>query len=517
MTRRSFLQSAGAAALGAAPAKKPNILIILADDLGFSDPGCHGGEIATPNIDKLASNGLRFTQGYSTARCVPSRATLLTGYYSQQVGMNERPGKLPSWGRFLPHHMKALGYRTYHSGKWQLTPTPPAKVAGFDRSFAFNDQDRFFSPRATWIDDVPQPPVKEGFYATTAIADHGIGFLRDHAASRANDPFLLYLAFTSPHFPLHALQEDIVRYRDHYLEGWDVVRERRWLNLRKAGIVDCALSPLQAGQWPAWNFDNDRLLKLMGPDEVTRAVPWASLSPEQKRFQATKMAVHAAMVTRMDLEIGRVLDQIRAMKQYEDTLVLFISDNGASAEMIVRGDMHDRSAPPGSAKTYLSIGPGWSSAANSPFRYHKSWVHEGGISSPWIMHWPNGIQDRGKLRRDPAHFIDVLPTITEAAGGKPDLAANAPPLPGRSLVPALRKDRVVKRDFLFFHHIGNRAIRRGDMKLVAAGANGPWELYDLARDRCETNDLARRYPEKARELATAWSQRADEFTKQAAS
>ena len=497
--------------------RKPNFLVILADDMGFSDAGCYGSEIATPNLDQLAAGGLRFTQGYSTARCMPSRASILTGYYAQQVAVDQGGGRgprpMPKWGRFLPQHLKPLGYRCYHSGKWQLQRTPPMSYAGFDHSYVVNDQDRHFWPRSLALDEKPLPPVKEedGFYATKAIAEHAIGWLKGHSPAH---PFCLYLAFTTPHFPLHALREDIARYEGKYSEGWDVVRERRWKRLRQLGIVNCELSALQPEYRPAWNFSDEDLRKRIGPGEVMRAVPWKELMPEQRSFQATKMAIHAAMISRVDTEIGRVLDQIRAMNALEDTFILFISDNGASSEQIIRGDGHDPAAPLGSGHSYLGLGSGWASAANSPFRLHKSWVHEGGISSPWIVHWPRGIQDRGKLRHNPAHFVDILPTVVELAGGSPRGLDGAPPLAGKSLVPALRKDGTVPHEYLFFHHLDNRALRVGDWKLVAAGAEGPWELYDLRKDRAESHNLAARQPAKVQEMVARWTRIEQEFERQ---
>ncbi|UCF14851.1 MAG: sulfatase-like hydrolase/transferase, partial [Phycisphaerales bacterium] len=390
--------------------RKPNVLVIVADDMGYSDAGCYGGEIATPNLDALAAGGLRFTQCYSTGRCWPSRTSLLTGYYPQQVRMDPPRGRLPVWTRVIPHYLKPLGYRCYQSGKWHLMGARKAIAdGGFDHSYILHDHDRFFNPKRHELDDENLAPVEEGtdHYVTTAIAEYAEDFLREHAEKHRDKPFYCYLAFTSPHFPLHALQKDIDRYRDKYHEGWDVIRKRRWKWLRKNGLVNCALPPLDTDVIPGWNFSKEKLGEMIGPGEADRAVQWAALTDEQKRFQATKMAIHAAMIDRMDRGIGLVLDQIRKMGAFEDTLIFFVSDNGASAEQIIRGDMHDKSAAPGSARSYLCLGPGWSTASNSPFRLHKSWVHEGGVSSPLIIHWPAGIAARGELRHDPCHFIDI--------------------------------------------------------------------------------------------------------------
>ncbi len=502
--------------------RPPNILVIIADDMGFSDAGCYGGEIETPNLDRLAYGGLRFTQCYSSARCWPSRTAILTGYYPQQVRMDPPRGRLPAWARCMPHHLRVLGYRSYHSGKWHVPGAPKiVEEGGFDRSYVINDHDRNFGPKNHAEDDKKLPPVppNSGYYSSTAIADHAIRCLKEHAAEHAGRPFFSYVAFIVPHFPLQAPQEDIDRYAGRYAEGWDSCRERRWKRLREAGIVNCALPRLDADVVPGWNLKAEELAAQIGPGEAARAVPWDTLTDEQKRFQAAKMAIHAAMIYRMDREIGRILEQVKAMGAYEDTIVLFVSDNGASAEQIIRGDKHDRAAPPGSARSFLCLGPGWSTASNSPFRLHKSWVHEGGIASPLIVHWPAGIKARGELRRVPCHFVDFLPTILELASGgrgRPAEGGTAgPPPAGISLVAAFREDKILPRDFIYFNHVGNRAIRVGDWKLVSAGKTGQWELYDMATDRCEMNDLARRHPEKVRDLSDKWVRLDEEFRIQA--
>jgi arylsulfatase A-like enzyme len=500
----------------------PNVLMIVADDMGYSDAGCYGGEISTPNLDRLAANGLRFSQCYSTGRCWPSRTSLLTGYYPQQVRMDPPQGPLPAWTRVVPDYLKPLGYRCYHAGKWHLLGAPkPVADGGFDHSYVLYDHDRFFNPRNHELDGRKLDPVQEGsdFYVTTAIANHAVGFLREHAEKHRTEPFYCYLAFTSPHFPLHALQEDIAQYRDRYLSGWDAIRQQRWERLRGMGMVNCDLPPLEADVIPDWNLPRQELTDKIGPGEVDRAVPWADLSEDQKRFQATKMAIHAAMVDRMDREIGRVLDQIRSMGVFDDTLILFVSDNGASAEQIIRGDMNDPTARPGSAKSYLCLGPGWSSAANTPFRLHKSWVHEGGVSSPLVVHWPAGLAARGEIRHNPCHFVDLLPTVLDLASGQRPLASqdnpDAPPLPGRSLVPAFAQDGMVDHELIYFHHGDNRAIRVGDWKLVAKGKDSPWELYDLSTDRCEQKNLSDQHPDKVREMSALWQSCEARFRAQA--
>jgi arylsulfatase len=507
------LSAAHGDAVAAPPPSPPNFLLILADDLGFSDVGCYGGEIRTPHLDGLATNGLRFTQFYNTARCWPTRASILTGYYAQQVRRDTVPGVpsggqgvRPPWARLLPDLLKPLGYRSYHSGKWHVDGLRLA--GGFDRSYSLEDHDRYFAPQRHFEDDAKLPAIPAGsnFYTTTFIADHAIRCLQEHAARHADQPFFHYLCFTAPHFPLHALPEDVARYRATYQAGWDVVREERWRRMKALGLTDMALPPMERDVGPPYHFPE--ALKKLGSNEVNRPLPWLELTAAQREFQAGKMALHAAMIDRMDQEIGRVLDQLKRMGVFERTLVLFLSDNGASAEMMVRGDGHNPAAPPGSAASFLCLGPGWSSVANTPLRRHKTWVHEGGIATPFIAHWPEGIAARGEWRHTPGHVIDLAPTLVELAGGPwPTTWAGhaVPPPPGRSLAPVLAKDGAPLHESLWWRHEGNRALRAGDWKIVAAGTNAAWELYNLRLDRGETTNLAARQPEKLRELELRWN------------
>lgn len=510
-------------ACGALPAAavKPNILVIVADDMGFSDLGCYGGEIQTPNLDQLAAGGLRFTQFYNTARCWPSRSSLLTGYYAQQIRRDTIPGVRsgsqgvrPPWARLLPEMLKPVGYRSYHSGKWHVDG--PRLKGGFDRSYSIEDHNRNFAPRQHLEDDTKLPPVPEGtgYYSSTAIADHAIKCLKEHGEKHAEKPFFHYLCFIVPHFPLHAPAEDIARYRGRYDQGWDVIREQRWKRATELGIVNCAFPERDSKTIPPWNLAEDKLKERIHPGEAGYAIAWKDLSVEQRKFQSEKMAIHAAMVDRMDREIGRVLAQIKAMGAFENTLIMFVSDNGASAEQIIRGDGHDPSAPMGSEKTFLCLGPGWSTAANSPLRLHKSWVHEGGIATPLIVHWPKGVPARNELRRDPGHLIDIAPTLLELTGLKPASeweGKPVPPMPGKSLVPALAKDGTVQREFLWWFHETNKAVRVGDWKLVSKGKDQPWELYDLSKDRCEMQNLAPGQPDRVRAMEQLWQKQMDEF------
>lgn len=501
---------------GPAP-RRPNVVVIVADDMGYSDLGCYGGEIATPHLDRLAAGGLRFTQAYNAARCWTSRAAILTGYYAQQVN-RDPPHARPLWAATLPQLIAPAGYRSYLAGKWHLDG--PVRPAGFARSYEIAEIADLFRPTDHRLDDRPLPrsEPEERSYATIATADRAIEWLAEHERDHKADPFLLYLTFIVPHFPLHALPEDIERYHDRYAAGWDVTRDRRWRRMKELGVYDGPLSALDPAIIPSWSLSEADLRKRIGPGEVGRAVPWASLTPDQKRFQATKMAIHAAMVDRMDRETGRVVAQLEASGRLDETLILFVSDNGASAEQIIRGGGHDLGAIPGSATTYLGLGPGWASASNTPFRLHKSFTHEGGIATPLIAHWPAGIRARGELRHTPVHLIDIVPTVLALAGvASPATWGGAarPPLPGRDLSPTFAADATIDRPSLYFDHAGNRALRAGDLKIVAR-KDGPWELYDLANDRAEGHDLAAARPGDVARLAALWAEQQSEFRRERA-
>jgi len=501
---------------------RPNVIFILADDLGYSDIGCYGSEIETPHLDGLAGNGLRFTQFYNTGRCWPTRAAVMSGFYPHMIHRDRLPGLgggsrgvRQKWARLLPDYLRPAGYRNYHSGKWHIDG--PVLVAGFDRSFRRKNQNNFFTAAGNLLDDKPITPEEDesGYYATTSTADHAIECLVDHATNHADKPFFQFIAFIAPHFPLHALPEDIAKYRDNYLAGWDKLRVARLARQKEMGIVSTDLSELEKEVGPPYDFPD--AIEKLGPGEVNRPLPWDELNEEQQRFQATKMAIHAAMIDRVDQETGRVIAQLKKMGQFENTLIFFASDNGSSAEIMVRGGGHDLKAPPGSVASYLCLGPGFSSLGNTPFRRHKTWVHEGGISTPLIVHWPNGIAKdlRGKLRHTPGHMIDILPTIFEATGVErleEWEGQSIPASPGKSLVPAFAEDVTIERDLLWWSHNKNRAIRVGDWKLVAPKVafrvrNAPvggWELYDLSNDRAESHNLAAANPAKVKELSDLW-------------
>ncbi|MFO0949381.1 MAG: arylsulfatase [Planctomycetota bacterium] len=479
-----------------AQAAHPNIVLILADDLGFSDLGCYGGEIATPTLDRIADEGVRFTQFYNTARCWPSRAALLTGYYAQQVNRDPQ-GERPPWAALLPQLLQPSGYRSYHSGKWHVDG--PVLAGGFQRSYLVVDTDRFFNPRDHKLDDqpLPQPSLTDGYYTTTAITDRALEFLGEHARDHAEDPFFLYLAYTSPHFPVQAPASDVAKYRGKYAEGWEVLRERRWKRMRAKGIVNTELSAL--------------------PPEVPA---WVSLSESERDSWDARMAVHAAMVDRMDREISRVVDWLEKNGELKRTVIVFCSDNGASAENVLRGDGNDPNAMPGSAATFLCIEPPWASLANAPLRKSKIFTHEGGISTPLLVRWPEGIPSGGQLRTTPGHLIDIVPTLLDVADAEPPpnhAGESRPTLPGRSLVPAFVQNAPIDREFLFFKHSGNRALRVGDWKIVASGQDAPWELYDLKTDRAEQRDLADKEPARVQLMAQIWERQDQEYSAQGAS
>jgi len=483
----------------AAELPRPNILLVMVDDMGFSDLGCYGGEIDTPHLDRLAADGLRFTQFYNTGRCWPTRASLMTGLYPHEAGhANRRGPKAPPAYRgntrdvapFVSELLREQGgYRTYHVGKWHLNAG--GKMAGktwpldrgFERSYAIKRQDNFFNP--VELLDEGQSVKRPGdddpdYYVTDAFTDRAISYLKEHAGERAEEPFFLYLAHTAPHFPLHARAEDVAWFRGRYREGWDAIRRQRHARMKEMGILTGELSPR---------------------DEV--AMAWDSLTKEEQDMWDGRMACHAAMIYRVDVGIGKILEALEENGQLENTLVLFLSDNGASAEYILRGDGHDPSAPLGSGETYRCLEVGWANASNTPFRQHKIWVHEGGISTPLIAHWPAGIEARGELTHQPGHVIDIVPTLLELAGV-------APPekMTGLSLAPILRGEERSGHDAIYWEHEGNRALRRGEWKLVSEFGKD-WELYRIREDRAEMNDLAKQKPEVAEAMKQVWQEWAD--------
>ena len=486
-------------------AEAPNILLILADDLGYSDLGSYGGEIDTPNLDRLAADGLRFSQFYNTGRCWPTRASLMTGLYPHQAnhGMifgqtapRGYQGTRKTDGLMISEILKPAGYRTYQLGKWHLGKNRPKLndtwplARGFDHSYLAVTLQNYHNPALLYDDTQaikrpggPAPMGDGSYYLTSALTDRTIAYLKEHATDHPDKPFFIYLAYTAPHFPLHALPEDIDRFRGRYRKGWDTVRQERHERMEKLGLVKTGLSPRD-------------------PD----ARPWESLTSAEKDSWDTRMAIYAAMIYRMDIGVGRIVEQLKKMDAFENTLILFLSDNGSSAEYIVRGDRHDPNAPPGSGGSYLCLEVGWSNASNTPLRMHKSWVHEGGIATPLIAHWPDGIAARGAITHQTGHVIDILPTIADLADAliPEEYEGHAlPRSPGKSLAPVFQGRQRAAPDFLFWEHIGNKAIRKGDWKLVKEH-NGPWELYNLDTDRSEVHDLSGSHPGIVDALAGQW-------------
>ncbi len=523
----SFLSMNCEAQVEQARSTKPNIVLIVADDLGFSDLGCYGSEIETPELDLLAKGGIRFSQFYNTGRCWPTRAAILTGYYAQQVRRDTVDGIVsgvqgvrPSWAKLLPQFLKQAGYRSYHCGKWHVDGLPLEN--GFDRSYSLNDHDRHFNPNQHTKDDFALAAIEpsQSYYSSTAIADHAIEFIRHHESTHSSDPFFEFVAFTAPHFPLQAPAQDVAHYLKTYRPGWDAMRTQRSDRLKLLGLgmplslIDRTLGPPR---------DLPEAMTKLGPREVNRPYDWTTITSEQREFQSEKMAVHAAMVHRMDIEIGRIVSVLKEANQFENTLIVFLSDNGASAEILVRGDGHDPAAQCGTAATFLCLGPGWSSFCNTPFRKHKSWVHEGGICTPCIFHWPRGKLQLNTWNDTPCHVIDLLPSFLDIAAADEVLRSKeysqGPNREGIRLRPVLQRvsESESKERQLWWQHEKNRAIRVGPWKLVASGTQADWELYNLESDRTEMNNLARSMPDKVQELSKLWTDKLEEFSRDARS
>ena len=480
------------------PAAPPNIIVILVDDMGFSDLGCYGSEIPTPNLDALAKNGLRFTQFYNTGRCCPTRASLLTGLYSHQTGvghMMENKGAPGYQGRLndrcatIAEALKPAGYFTAMTGKWHVGQEQGVTPAnrGFERSLNAA-AGGFYQPGATraklFLDGQPiandDPRLPKAWYTTDLWTSFGLKFIDE--ARAAKKPFFLYLAHNAPHFPLQAPAEEIAKFRGKYQAGWGPLRNQRHARQVEMGLID-----------PAWT---------MAPrPEAIKA--WTSLSDAEKDRFDHLMAVYAAAVAHMDKAIGDLVAGLKERGELDNTLILFLSDNGGNAE----GGPNGRSeGDPSKPNSDWFCGESWAFLENTPFRRYKHFNHEGGIATPLIAHWPAGIKARDELRSQPGHLIDILPTCLEVAGAAPlKERAGVAVLPpeGRSLLPAFANE-AIQRDALFWEHEGNAAVRVGDLKLVRAGRNGAWELYDLKRDRTEQHDLAASQPDKVKELADKW-------------
>jgi arylsulfatase len=509
---------------------RPNVVLILNDDMGFSDIGCYGGEIETPNLDRLAANGLRFSQFYNTARCSPSRASMLTGLHPHQTGVgiltyDSGPegyaGNLNHRCVTIPQALKQSGYRTYMSGKWHVasslrkpTDTWPLQ-RGFDEFYGtIIGAGSFYDPNTLTRgnENVEHEARAPGFFYTDAISDQAVEYNDRHQREHAGTPFFEYVAYTAPHWPLHAHDEDIAKYRGRFDAGWDRLREARLDRLVDWGLLHAA-----------WK---------LSPRDPTQP-PWEEA--DHKAWLLRCMEVYAAQVDRMDQGIGRILASLTRNGVLDDTLVIFLADNGACAEdipedvtieelvdklMIARS--HTRSGEPvhfgndpgrmpGPENTYQSYGTAWANLSNTPFRLYKHWIHEGGISTPLIAHWPNRIRDKGGLRHAPGFLPDIMATILDATGTPyPESHDGNPvePLEGTSLVPLFDRDGL-DRPPMFWEHEGNAAVRLGHWKLVRKYP-GEWELYDMDADRTELHDLAAQHEDRVRAMAAmyeAWAAR----------
>ena len=498
--------------------RQPDIVVIMADDAGYSDFGCYGGEIETPALDKLAANGLRFSQFYNTGRCCPSRAALLTGVYQHQAGMGHmtKDRGLPSYsGTILPNvptlaeRLRRGGYRTMMTGKWHLGTEPKQSpiARGFDRFYGTrNFIDSYFTVLEhcpVFLDDkivLPgtETPVNhlhpdQEWYTTDVFTDYALHFMDEAFKKHSNQPIFLYIAHNAPHFPLHAREEDTKKYRGRFRDtGWDKLRQQRYERMIELGLIkkEWALSPADVPKWDTY----DAKLR----DELD-----------------LKMALYSAIIDRMDQNIGRVIEKLRTAGRLDNTLFLFMVDNGVPGTGVhdwrglfakngrhpeTRVDNYSEWGRRGGWSS--SSGRGWANLSNAPFRMYKRYTHEGGVATPLIVHWPDGLKDQNKLRHSPGHIIDIAPTCLNAAG------LSTKGMEGQTLLPVFTKDSTQPRT-LFWEHEGNRAVRQGDYKLVAQH-NTPWELYNMRKDRNELHDLSRSMPQKAAELKKlyeAWAHR----------
>jgi arylsulfatase len=500
--------------------EKPDIIVILNDDMGYSDIGCYGGEVETPNLDSLARNGLRLTQFYNTARCCPSRASLLTGLYPHQadvghmVGNDDLDGYLGNLSRnaaTIAEGLKPAGYATAMSGKWHVTGHLDAPgnwpcQRGFDRYYGMLcGAASYFDPHHLKRGN-ESIRLEPGQYFTDTISDEAVRQIKEHHVANPGQPLFQYVAYTAPHWPLHALPEDIAKYRGRFAEGWDKLRDQRLARMREMGILQNGweLSPRDSDE-PAW------------------------AEADNREWQQRRMEAYAAQIDRMDQGIGRLIGALRETGRLDNTLILFLADNGGCAEGVGTNGAHyfnpDRSSGreftrdgrpvrygnlpeivPGPEDTYASYGRAWANLSNTPFRKYKVWTHEGGISTPFIVHWPAGLAARNELRHQPAQLPDIMATLLDYAGATyPEQIGDRviQPSEGHSMRPIFENDAPHGREVLYWEHEGNAAVRRGKWKLVR-DYPAAWELYDIEADRSEVHDLAGQYPEVVRELDALW-------------
>ncbi|MGQ8338690.1 arylsulfatase [Sunxiuqinia sp. A32] len=496
--------------------ERPNIILIMSDDMGFSDIGCYGGEINTPNLDKLASNGVRFTQFYNTARCCPTRASLMTGLYPHQAGIGHmtNPSEDPQGHDYnlegyrgvmnrnsvtLAEVLKGAGYTTMMTGKWHLGMNERDQwplQRGFDKYYGILDGAcNYFVPtypRGITLGNDTISISDPDYYSTDAFTDNAISFIQETKAETPEKPFFLYLAYNAPHWPLQAPKEDIDKYRERYSEGWGTLRQERYKRMIEMGIIDkdWGLSPQDSREWD-------------------------SLSKEKKEEMQLRRAIYAAQVDLMDQNIGYLVDYLEKNELIDNTVIIFIDDNGACAE---GGELGG--GPASQLETlegyFLSYGRAWANASNTPFKRYKHWIHEGGISSPMIVHWPNGIkkEDQGKFVRQYGFLPDLMATFVDLGEAEYPTEFNGHqihPMQGKSLVPLFKGvDEPVHTEPIFWEHEGNKAVRLGKYKLVMAWnykqEDQKWELYDIEKDRTEMNDLADTMPEKVEEMSGMWEE-----------
>lgn len=485
--------------LTSATPARPNIILIMVDDMGWSDIGCYGSEIDTPNIDRLAKEGMLFTQFYNNAKCTTTRASLITGLYPRNGGRGQEQ-LITRQMLTLGEAMRHAGYRTGMSGKWHNGKKPGVRPydRGFDEAYGLWDGCcNFFNPK------IPDPKFKGGrirpfghndrylefddfpedYYTTDAFTDHAIKTIKTHVKS--GKPFFHYLPYTAPHYPLHAKPEDIAKYKGRYAEGWDVLRQKRLARQKELGLVD-----------PSWKVEI----------RDDRAQPWEEAKSIDPEWQQLRMEVYAAMIDSVDQNIGRLLQALDKLKIADNTLILFLTDNGGCAE-IPGGN--DPKQIPGPREYYSHVGPGWATASNTPFRRYKQYCHEGGIATPLVARWPRTIKP-GSRTDQVGHIIDFLPTFLEMANADyPDRhpAFNEPTLPldGKSLLPVLQGKQRKPHQYLYWHWSSNRAVRMGDWKLAWDKHEKTWELYDLLSDRTEAHDLANKHPKLVAELTANWN------------
>ncbi len=494
--------------------ERPNIVLIMVDDMGWSDIGGYGGEIPTPHIDSLAINGVRFSQFYNTARCYPTRASLLTGLHPHQTGIgaatNSPRGLIGDHGVYgyrgylnrnsvtLAEVLGSAGYHTYMSGKWHQgyhTPDRWPRQRGFDRFYGIvSGASSFFKPqggRGLLLDNTPlAPPENNDYYTTDAFTDYAIKFLDE---GEKDALFFLYLAYTAPHWPHQAHEEDIDKYRGKYRMGWDQLRENRYQRQIELGLFEekHRLSPRDS-EVPAWS----------------------SLNPEKQKEMDMRMAVYAAMIDSVDQNIGKLINTLKKQDVFENTLILFMTDNGACAEgpTLGRGNIFD--VEKRNLETNNNYGAAWANASSTPFRLYKHYTHEGGSATPFIMHWPNGIQSQSDWYRDSAQLIDVVPTLLEVCDASyPETyhGHKIHPLRGISLTPSFTAEPLVRTQPMFSEHENNAFMIDGSWKLVGKGVATPqgpdiekWELYNLKEDRTELKNLAQSEHQRLEEMAAAW-------------